>query len=182
MVLSFFPVALAFLLFVYEYRNYRLIKRAKFLYEKGGVKYYQIESNEDNAITIKSILFGKNVIIIGSDNDKVLAHEEGHLRQPYFTYYFLVLSALGISYNILTIPILLIIYKMMFLHYERDADLYAYRVYNIRYESSAERPIKRIERLKAWIFDTHPPDYIRKEEEYYKKTNILKLFIRDLLS
>ncbi|BBG27297.1 conjugal transfer protein [Sulfuracidifex tepidarius] len=181
-MLSFFPIALAFFLFIYEFRNYRLLKKARFLYEKDDVKYYQIESDEDNAITIKSIIFGKNVIIIGKENKEVLAHEEGHLHQPYFIYYFLTISALAISYNILTIPFLLIIYKAMFLHYERAADLYAYYNFNVKYSSDKQRPKSKIDRIKAWVFDTHPPDYVRTKEEYYKKTNILKLFIRDLLS
>ncbi|WP_052292155.1 hypothetical protein [Saccharolobus islandicus] len=182
-MLSFFPVALTFLLFIYEFRNYRLIKKARFLYEKDNVKYYQIESNEDNAITIKSIVFGKNVIIIGKEDFKILAHEEGHLHQPYFIYYFLVISALAISYNILTIPFLLIIYKAMFLHYERDADLYAYYNFNVKYSSDQQRPKSKIDRIKAWVFDTHPPDYIRTKEEYYEKKNsLIKLFLEDLLS
>jgi hypothetical protein len=181
-MLSFFPIAMTFFLLIYEYRNYRLLKKARFLYEKDGIKHYQIESEEDNAITIKSIVFGKNVIIIGKENKEVLAHEEGHLHQPYFIYYFLVVSALAISYNVLTIPGLLVLYKAVFLHYEREADLYAYYHYNIKYSSEQQRPSRRIDRLKEWVFDTHPPDYIRKEEKYYEKKNILKLFINDIVS
>jgi len=182
-MLSFFPIAMAFFFLIYEYRNYRLLKKARFLYEKDGVKYYQIESDEDNAITIKSVIFGKNIIIIGKENKEVLAHEEGHLHQPYFIYYFLTISALAISYNILTIPFLLIIYKAMFLHYERAADLYAYYNFNVKYSSDQQRPKSKIDRIKAWLFDTHPPDWVREKEEYYEKKNsLIKLFLEDLLS
>nr|WP_187395306.1 conjugal transfer protein [Sulfolobus islandicus] len=183
-MLSFFPIAVAFLLLVYEYRNYRLLKKAKFLYEKDGVKYYEIEGDEDNAITIKSVVFGKNVIIIGKKNEKILAHEEGHLKQPYFMYYFFVISAFLIAYNIFTIPLLLFMYKLMFLHYERAADLYAYNKYHVKFESTTARPAKRIDRIRAWIFDTHPPDWVRaKEEKYYEKKNsLIKLLLNDLLS
>ena len=181
-MLSFFPIAMTFFLLIYEYRNYRLLKKARFLYEKDG-KYYQIESEEDNAITIKSIVFGKNVIIIGKENKEVLAHEEGHLHQPYFIYYFLVVSALAISYNVLTIPGLLVLYKAAFLHYEREADLYAYYHYNIKYSSEQQRPKSKIDRIKAWLFDTHPPDWVREKGEYYEKSNsLIKLLLKDLFS
>ncbi|BDB97459.1 conjugal transfer protein [Saccharolobus caldissimus] len=173
----------AFLFFIYELRNYRLLKRAKYLCKIGTVKVYQIESEDPNAITIKSLIFGKSIIFVGRITKEIYAHEEGHLHQPNFMFYFLIAAALMIAYNVLTVPLLLIVYKIMFWHYERDADLYAYRLYNVKYESDVFRPKSQIERLKAWIFDTHPPDYVRKIEEYYdKKTNILKLFIHDLIS
>jgi hypothetical protein len=66
---------------------------------------------------------------------------------------------------------------------ERDADLYAYIKYNVKYESGAERPKRKLDRIKAWIFDSHPPDYIRTKEEYYEKKNsLIKLLISDLFS
>jgi hypothetical protein len=34
-----------------------------------------------------------------------------------------------------------------------------YSKYNIKYESDAERPMRRLDRIKAWIFDCHPSDY-----------------------
>jgi len=174
---------MTFFLLIYEYRNYRLLKKARFLYEKDGIKYYQIESEEDNAITIKSVLYGKNIVIVGKEDFRILAHEEGHLHQPYFIYYFLTISALAISYNVLTIPGLLVLYKAVFLHYEREADLYAYYHYNIKYSSEQQRPSRRIDRLKEWVFDTHPPDWVREKEEYYEKKNsLIKLFLEDLLS
>jgi hypothetical protein len=71
----------------------------------------------------------------------------------------------------------------MFLHYERAADLYAYYNFNVKYSSDQQRPKSKIDRIKAWLFDTHPPDWVREKEEYYEKKNILiKLFLEDLLS
>jgi hypothetical protein len=172
-----------FLFFINEYRNYKLLKKAKYLYNKEGIKYWVVNSDDPNAITIKSVLYGKNIVIVGKEDFRILAHEEGHLHQPYFIYYFLTISALAISYNILTIPFLLIIYKAMFLHYERAADLYAYYNFNVKYSSDQQRPKSKIDRIKAWLFDTHPPDYIRKEEKYYEKRNsLIKLFLEDLFS
>ena len=173
----------AFLLAVYEIRNYRLLRRAKYVRQVDGIKVYKIESNDPNAITVKSVLFGRCLVFIGEIDKKIYAHEEGHLKQPNFMLYFLLASAFAIAYSVLTVPLLLVLYKIMFWHFERDADLYAYYNYNVKFESDVERPAKRIERLKAWLFDTHPPDWVRKSEEYYdKKTNVLALFIRDLLS
>jgi hypothetical protein len=49
--------------------------------------------------------------------------------------------------------------------------------------SNAQRPKSGIERLKEWVLDSHPPDYVRAKEEYYeKKISLIKLFLEDLLS
>jgi hypothetical protein len=73
--------------------------------------------------------------------------------------------------------------KFLLWKMERDADLYAYTKYNIRYMSNTQRPRSWVERLKEWIFDSHPPDYIRAKEEYYEKKNsLIKLLLKDLFS
>jgi hypothetical protein len=130
-------------------------------------------------------LFFRNTIVFLSNkiDEKILRHEEGHVKQFNYIYAFLVsIAAVQPLIKIIVIPGILL-GKFILWNMERDADLYAYFKYGIKYESGAKRPNSRIERLKEWIFDSHPPDWVRTKGEYYeKKVGLVKLLLNDLLS
>ncbi|BBG27811.1 hypothetical protein IC007_2365 [Sulfuracidifex tepidarius] len=180
--LSLFNVAIV--IAIYESFHAYLFYKSREIEKKGRISIRILNNEEENAIALNSFFFRNTIVFLSNEiNEKILRHEEGHLKQPNYIYAFLLLVAalLPLSY-IIAVPAVFI-GKFLLWKMERDADLYAYRLYNVKYESDVFRPKSRIERLKAWIFDTHPPDYMRKIEEYYdKKMNILKLFIRDLFS
>jgi hypothetical protein len=151
---------------------------------EGKISVRVLNINEENAIALNSLFF-RNTVVFLSDkiNERILRHEEGHTKQFNYIYAFLILVAAVIPLNIIIIIPAIFIAKLLLWKMERDADLYAYIKYNVKYESGAERPKRKLDRIKAWIFDTHPPDYIRKEEKYYeKKNNLIKLFLEDLFS
>jgi hypothetical protein len=181
-ILSIFNIIL--IIGFYEGAHGFLYFKSKELKREGKISVRILNINEENAITLNS-LFYRNCVVFLSDkiNERILRHEEGHANQFNYIYAFLIFVAallpLSIFIAILAVPLgKFLLWKM-----ERDADLYAYTKYNIRFESDAERPKSRIERLKSWLFDSHPPDYIRKEEKYYeKKISLIKLFIQDLTS
>jgi len=152
--------------------------------KEGRISVRVLDINEENAIALNSLFF-RNTVVFLSDkiNERILRHEEGHINQFNYIYAFLILVAAVIPLNIIIIVPAIFIAKLLLWKMERDADLYAYTKYNIKYESGAERPKSKIDRIKAWLFDTHPPDWVReKEEKYYEKKNILKLFINDIVS
>ncbi|WP_338601366.1 conjugal transfer protein [Sulfolobus tengchongensis] len=184
------PFTIVLFLSINEIRNFLLFRKSTFLYECCDIKFYRYKDkkDDDNAIAVTSIFFG-NAIILLSDhvNDSVIYHEYGHLRQREEVYTALFL--LGILFSIafqsypFLLPVLLLSFRFFFMHLERSADLYAYKVYNTRYEPKhPERPKNRIERLKAWLFDSHAPDWVRIKDEYYnERKNIIYLFLKDIL-
>jgi hypothetical protein len=152
--------------------------------KEGRISVRVLDINEENAITLNSIFFRNTIVFLSNKiSEEVLRHEEGHTKQFNYIYAFLIaVAALLPLSNFIAIPAVLL-GKFLLWKMERDADLYAYIKYNVKYESEIERPDSRIERLKSWIFDSHPPDYIRKEEKYYqKKISLIKLLISDLFS
>jgi hypothetical protein len=168
----------------YEGAHGFLYFKSKELKREGRIKVRILDVNEDNAIALNSLFF-RNVVVFLSDkiDERILRHEEGHINQFNYIYTFLIAVAALLPINSLVAIPAILIGKFLLWKMERDADLYAYSKYNIRYESATERPKSRIERLKCWLLDSHPPDYIRKEEKYYeKKTSLLNLFIQDLFS
>jgi hypothetical protein len=161
-----------------------LYYKSKEVKREGKISVRVLDINEENAIALNSLFF-RNIVVFLSDkiNERILRHEEGHINQFNYIYAFLIFIAAVLPLNnIITIPAVLL-GKILLWKMERDADLYAYIKYNVKYESDAERPKRKLDRIKAWIFDSHPPDYIRTKEEYYQKKNsLIKLFLEDLLS
>jgi len=152
--------------------------------KEGRISVRVLDINEENAIALNSLFFRNSIVFLSDKlNDRILRHEEGHIKQFNYIYAFLIFIAavLPLS-NIITIPAVLL-GKILLWKMERDADLYAYIKYNVKYESVAERPKSKIDRIKAWVFDTHPPDWVREKGEYYqKKNNLIKLLLKDLFS
>jgi hypothetical protein len=168
----------------YETLHAYLYYKSKEVRKEGKISVRILDINEENAVTLNSIFFRNTIVFLSNKIDeKILTHEEGHTKQFNYIYTFLIAVAallpLGVFVAVIAVPLgKFLLWKM-----ERDADLYAYIKYNVKYESSAERPKRKLDRIKAWLFDTHPPDYIRKEENYYeKRNNLIKLFLEDLLS
>jgi hypothetical protein len=173
---------LVLVLTFYEGLHGLLYYKSREVKREGKIRIRVLDVNEENAVTLNTIFF-RNTIVFLSDkiNEKILRHEEGHTRQFNYIYAFLVLVAVTLPFNGLIAVPAVFIGKLLLWKAERDADLYAYYNYGVKYESEAERPGSRIERLKEWLLDSHPPDYIRKENEYYeKRNNLIKLFFRDL--
>jgi len=168
----------------YETLHAYLYFKSKEVRREGKVSVRVLDVNEENAVTFNSIFFRNTIVFLSNRIDEeVLAHEEGHTKQFNYIYAFLIVTAalLPVS-TLLAIPAILV-GKYLLWKMERDADLYAYSKYNIKYMSNAQRPKSRIKRLKEWIFDSHPPDYIRTKEEYYEKRNsLIKLLLKDLFS
>jgi hypothetical protein len=157
---------------------------SKGLRKEGKISLRVLNKGEENAVTLNSLFFRNTIIFLSNKIDeRILRHEEGHIKQFNYVYALMVAVAALLPFtNAILIPAV-ILGKFLWWKAERDADLYAYYNYNVKYESDAERPKSRVERLKAWLLDSHPPDYVRKEEEYYeKKNNLVKLFVHDLLS
>jgi len=180
--LSLFNVVMVIIFYesfhAYLYFKSREVKR------EGKVSVRVLDVNEDNALTLNSIFFRNAIVFLSNRiSEEVLTHEEGHVKQFNYVYAFLVLTAASLPVSTwLVIPAILV-GKFLLWRMERSADLYAYTKYNIKYESVAEVPSSRIERLKAWVLDSHPPDYIRRKEEYYEKSNsLIKLLLNDLFS
>jgi Zn-dependent protease with chaperone function len=160
-----------------------LYHKSKEVKKEGRISVRVLDINEENAITLNSLFFRNSVVFLSDKiNERILRHEEGHTKQFNYIYAFLILVAAVIPLNIIIIIPATLLGKFLLWKMERDADLYAYIKYDVKYESGAERPKRKLDRIKAWIFDTHPPDYIRTKEEYYEKKNILKLFINDIVS
>lgn len=182
------PFMIVVLVLINEVRNYRLLRKSIFLYECCNVKFYRYrgKKDDDNAITITSF-FGNGIVLLSdSVSNSVIYHELGHLRQKKELYLFLITFAaafaIAFSYDVVLLILLLLVYKMFFAHLEREADLYAYTIHNVKYNTQkATRPERKIARLKAWIFDLHPPDWVRTREEYYdRRKNIICLFLEDV--
>ncbi|ADB87195.1 hypothetical protein [Saccharolobus islandicus] len=169
---------------IYEGFHGYLFYKSKEVRKEGKISVRVLDISEENAITLNSIFFRNTIVFLSNKIDeKILTHEEGHTKQFNYIYAFLLaVAALLPLSNFIAIPAVLL-GKFLLWKMERDADLYAYYHYNIKYESVAERPKSKIERLKSWLFDSHPPDYIRTKEEYYEKKNsLIKLLLNDLLS
>nr|WP_011225154.1 hypothetical protein [Sulfolobus islandicus]CAG38189.1 hypothetical protein [Sulfolobus islandicus] len=182
---SLFNIILVLLL--YESFHAYFYFKSKEVRREGKISIRVLNMNEENAITLNSLFFRNSIVFLSDKlNDRILRHEEGHTKQLNYIYVFLLaVAALLPVISNFTIPAVLLgvlLGKFLLWHMERAADLYAYTKYNIKYESAAVRP-KRIERLKSWILDSHPPDWVRAKEEYYEKKNsLIKLLLRDLLS
>jgi hypothetical protein len=180
--LSLFNIAIVIVF--YESFHAYLYYKSKEVRKEGKISVRVLDINEENAVTLNSIFFRNTIVFLSNKIDeKILTHEEGHIKQFNYIYVFLIVVAVLLPLSdFIAIPAVLL-GKFLLWKMERDADLYAYTKYNVKYESGVERPKSKIDRIKAWIFDSHPPDWIRKEEEYYEKKNILiKLFLEDLLS
>jgi hypothetical protein len=166
----------------YEGLHGLLYYKSKEVKREGKTRIRVLDIGEENAVTLNSIFF-RNTIVFLSDkiNEKILRHEEGHMKQFNYVYAFLLSVAFLFPVNNLVVIPGVFIGKFLLWEMERDADLYAYYNYGIKYESKAERPKSRLERLKEWVLDSHPPDYIRKENKYYEKNNnLFVLFLQDL--
>ncbi|WP_196489258.1 conjugal transfer protein [Sulfolobus acidocaldarius] len=180
--LSLFNIILV--LVFYEVFHGILYYKSREVKREGRISVRVLDINEENAVTLNSIFFRNTIVFLSNKIDeKILTHEEGHTKQFNYIYAFLIAVAALLSIStLLAIPAILV-GKFLLWKMERDADLYAYTKYNIKYESVAERPKSKIDRIKAWVFDTHPPDWVREKEEYYeKKISLIKLFIQDLTS
>jgi hypothetical protein len=179
-LLSLFNLILV--LTFYEGLHGLLYYKSEEVRREGKIRVRVLNIDEENAVTLNSIFF-RNTVVFLSDkiNEKILRHEEGHTKQFNYIYAFLILTAVVFPINNLVVIPAVFVGKFLMWKMERDADLYAYYNYGIKYESKAERPKSRIVRLKEWILDSHPPDYIRKENGYYEKNNnLFKLFLQDL--
>jgi len=171
-----------FLVAFYEGLHGLLYYKSKEVKREGKISIRVLNINEENAVTLNSIFF-RNIIVFLSDkvNEKILRHEEGHTKQFNYIYALLILIAVILPVNNLIVIPAVFIGKFLLWEMERGADLYAYYNYGIKYESGAVRPESRIKRLMEWVLDSHPPDYIRKEDKYYEKKNsLLKLLLQDL--
>jgi len=180
--LSLFNIAIVIVF--YESFHAYLYYKSKEVRKEGKISVRVLDINEENAVTLNSIFFRNTIVFFSNKIDeKILTHEEGHIKQFNYIYVFLIFVAallpLSIFIAILAVPLgKYLLWKM-----ERDADLYAYTKYNIKYESVAERPKSKIDRIKAWVLDSHPPDWVREKEEYYEKKNsLIKLLLKDLFS
>jgi len=173
-----------FVVGLYEGVHGYLYFSSKELGKEGKISLRVLDRGEENAVTLNSLFFRDTIVFLSDKIDeRILRHEEGHARQFNYVYALMVaVAALLPLAKIVLIPAV-VLGKFLWWKTERDADLYAYYRYNVKYESGAERPKSRVERLKAWILDSHPPDWVREREEYYqKKNNLIKLFVQDLLS
>lgn len=178
--LSLFNVALV--IAFYESLHGYLYFRSREVRREGKVSIRVLDRGERNALTLNSIFFRNAVVFLSEEVDEgILRHEEGHLNQFNYVYALLVATGALLPLSSLVAIPAIVLGKLLLWKMERDADLHAYHRYNIKYESGGTRPARRAARLLAWLLDSHPPDYIRKEEKYYdKKTSILSLFVGDL--
>jgi hypothetical protein len=177
-------VNVAIVIAFYELFHAYLYYKSKGVRREGKINVRVLDINEENAITLNSIFFRNTIVFLSNKiGEEVLRHEEGHVKQFNYIYAFLVaIAALLPVSTLLAIPAIPI-GKYLLWKMERNADLYAYSKYNIKYMSNAQRPKSGIERLKEWVLDSHPPDYIRTKEEYYEKKNsLIKLLLKDLFS
>jgi len=168
----------------YESFHAYLYFKSKEVKREGRISVRVLDINEENAVTLNSTFFRNTIVFLSNKiSEEVLRHEEGHTKQFNYVYAFLItIAALLPLRTLLAIPAVFL-GKFLLWKMERNSDLYAYTIYDIRYMSNAQRPESRTERLKAWILDSHPPDWIREKEEYYeKRNNLIKLFLEDLLS
>jgi hypothetical protein len=177
-------VNVAIVIAFYELSHAYLYFKSREVRREGKVNVRVLDINEENAITLNSIFFRNTIVFLSNKiSEEVLRHEEGHVKQFNYIYAFLVAVAALLPLNTLLAIPAIPIGKYLLWKMERDADLYAYIKYNVKYESDAERPKRKLDRIKAWIFDSHPPDWIREKEEYYEKRNsLIKLFLEDLFS
>ncbi|BDC18238.1 hypothetical protein [Acidianus sp. HS-5] len=179
-----FLITFVLLFAVLELQNFLTIKKSVFLKEEDGVKYWFIKSKYVNARARKSVFFGKNIFVYKEYDERIIAHEKVHLEQINFPYLIILISSLGISISFTTmnpIPVVLSVLYTIALsqHYERDADLRAYKGKSM-FPFSSNRP-NRLRRIIGWL-DTHPPTWIRDSDEYYNKENdLFYLFIRDII-
>lgn len=169
---------------LYELLHANLYRGSREVRKEGKLSIRVFDIGEHNAITLNSIFFRNAIVFLSPQIDEsILRHEEGHTRQFNYIYAFLIVVGALLPLSPLTSIPAVILGKLILWKMERDADLYAYYNYNIMYNLQVERPRSRLKRLMAWLLDSHPPDYIRSSKEYYdKKTNIVKLFISDLLA
>jgi len=168
----------------YELSHAYLYYKSRKVRKEGNVGIRVLDVNEENALALNSLLFRNTVIFLSNKiNEEVLRHEEGHTKQFNYLYVYLIIVASLLPLNTLIAIPAVFIGKFLLWKMERDADLYAFVNYNIRYMSNVKRPESRIERLKDWILDSHPPDWVREKEEYYeKKYSLVKLLLKDLFS
>ena len=180
--LSLFNIILV--LVFYEGFHGILYYKSREVKKEGRISVRVLDINEENAVTLNSIFFRNTIVFLSNKiSEEVLRHEEGHTKQFNYIYVFLIVVAVLLPLSdFIAIPAVLL-GKFLLWKMERDADLYAYTIYNIRYMSNAQRPRSRIERLKGWVFDSHPPDWVRGEKEYYeKKIGLIRLLLKDLFS
>jgi hypothetical protein len=173
---------LVIVLAFYEGLHGLLYYKSREVKREGKISIRVLDINEENAVALNSIFFRNSIVFLSNKiNEKILRHEEGHTKQFNYVYAFLILIAVVFPfYSPVAVPAVFV-GKFLIWKMERDADLYAYYNYGIKYESGAERPKSRLERLKEWVLDSHPPDYIRKEDKYYEKNNnLFVLFLQDL--
>jgi hypothetical protein len=168
----------------YETLHAYLYYKSKEVKREGKVSVRVLDIGEENAVTLNSLFFRNAIVFLSNKIDeRIWRHEEGHTKQFNYIYAFLiVVAALLPLSDLVAIPAVLV-GKFLLWKMERDADLYAFSRCNIRYMSNVQRPKSRVERLKGWVFDSHPPDWVRKEEKYYEKRNsLIKLLLKDLFS
>jgi hypothetical protein len=177
-------VNVAIVITFYELSHAYLYFKSREVRREGKVNVRVLDINEENAITLNSIFFRNTIVFLSNKiSEEVLRHEEGHVKQFNYIYVFLVAIATLLPLSDFIAILAVLLGKFLLWKMERDADLYAYTKYNIRYMSNTQRPRSWVERLKEWIFDSHPPDYIRAKEEYYEKKNsLIKLLLKDLFS
>jgi len=168
----------------YESLHTYLYFKSREVRKEGKISIRVLDTGEENAVTLNSLFFRNAIVFLSNKIDeKILTHEEGHTKQFNYIYAFLIFVAALLPLSTLLAILAVPLGKFLLWKMERDADLYAYYHYNIKYSSEQQRPSRMIDRLKEWVFDTHPPDYIRTKEEYYqKKNNLIKLFLEDLFS
>jgi hypothetical protein len=168
----------------YETLHAYLYYKSKEVKREGKVSVRVLDIGEENAVTLNSVFFRNTIVFLSNKIDeRILRHEEGHTKQFNYVYAFLIVTAALLPFGVFVAVLAIPVGKFLLWKMERDADLYAFSRCNIRYISNVQRPKSSVERLKGWVFDSHPPDWVRKEEEYYeKKINLFKLFIHDLAS
>jgi hypothetical protein len=166
----------------YELSHAYLYYKSKEVRKEGKVGVRVLDINEENALALNSLFFRNTVIFLSNKiSEEVLRHEEGHIKQFNYIYAYLVVVASLLPLGTLIAIPAVFMGKFLLWKMERGADLYAFINYNIRYMSNIKRPKSRIERLKAWVLDSHPPDWVREKEEYYeKKYSLIKLLLEDL--
>ena len=169
---------------LFELFHANLYRKSREVRREGKLSIRVYDIGELNALTLNSIFFRNAIVFLSPQIDEgILRHEEGHARQFNYIYAFLIVVGALLPLSPLVSVPAVVLGKLILWKMERDADLFAYSYYNIMYKTQVTRPRSRVKRLMAWLLDSHPPDYIRSMKEYYdKKTNILKLFIWDLLT
>jgi hypothetical protein len=168
----------------YELSHAYLYYKSREVRKEGKVDIRVLDINEGNALALNSLFFQNTIIFLSNKiSEEVLRHEEGHIKQFNYLYVYLIAVASLLSLDTLIVIPAVFMGKFLLWEMERDADLYAFTNYNIRYMSNVKRPESRIERLKYWMLDSHPPDWVREKEEYYEKNySLVKLLLKDLFS